>query len=123
MATVRRFLTPQPTKTGITNRSLAGPGTQLMNAYSRKGIPGCSRCYSLANKMDTWGVNGCWAHLQEIIDEIYPRAKRWVAQNKPWIPALFGVMNLDERAIKLRLARDVKAAIRRAAKNAPKSDN
>lgn len=54
-----------------------GPGTELSNAIGAMGMPSCQQCHNLAKKMNAWGVVGCRDHLDEIVDEITPRALAW----------------------------------------------
>lgn len=92
----------------------AGPGWQLLDYYRTQGVPSCQACAVLALQMDQWGIAGCRQHLEQIVSEILPRAKQWVAQNKPWIHKLLPDA-LEDFGIRLKIRADVTAAIDRAA--------
>lgn len=65
-----------------------GPGTELIAAFKKLGVPSCQQCIELAAQMDAWGVGGCRERLEEIVEDIFPRGKEWVANNRPWAHAL-----------------------------------
>ena len=50
-------------------------------------MPACQACYDLAVKMNAWGVAGCRQRMDEIVDDILPRAREWWAQSTPWTSA------------------------------------
>lgn len=66
----------------------SGPGTELVLLLHAAGVPTCQQCIEAAKRMDDWGVTGCRERFDEIVDEIMPRARKWVAENKPWINKL-----------------------------------
>ena len=65
-----------------------GPGAELTTIMKAKGVPSCQHCKNLADQMDRWGTYKCRVNLRLIVDDIMPRAKAWVASNKPWAHAL-----------------------------------
>lgn len=75
------ILTPPPEPLG------EGPGTELVAIFREMGMPACQQCHALARKMNRWGVEGCRANLQAIIDDMLPRAQRWWANSSPWMKA------------------------------------
>jgi hypothetical protein len=95
-----------------------GPGTELLRIYSDAGVPTCEACHDLANKMNRWGVQGCEDRLDEIVDDIVPRAKEWMSQNRPWIHKLLpGIV--EDAGIRIRVSGDIKKAIAAAKTNRP----
>jgi len=94
-------------KITVNNR---GPGTELIKMYEKMGVPSCSQCYELANKMNKWGADECIKRIEEIIEDILPRAKTWVSQNKPWVNT-FLPNALTEKAITYKIRSDVEKAI------------
>ena len=88
-----------------------GPGSKLLELFNSAGVPHCQACINAAAQMDAWGVDGCREHLTEIVEDILPRARDWMAANKPWAHRLlpnaiedaglrFGVRVKVEQAIK-----------------------
>lgn len=67
----------------------AGPGAELSKAMTAKGLPSCQACKDLAKQMDAWGAAECRDRLAEIVGDIMPRARDWVAKEHPWASALF----------------------------------
>lgn len=65
------LMVPQPEPLG------EGPGTELSNDIKSMGMPACQQCHLLARKMNGWGIDGCREHLNEIIEDIEPRALAW----------------------------------------------
>ena len=94
-----------------------GPGSQLLNIYSEAGIPACEACNDLAKKMNQWGIQGCEERIEEIVDDVLPRAKQWMAENKPWIHTLLPNI-VEDVGIKTKITADIKKAIK-LAKNPP----
>ena len=47
-----------------------GPGTELVAILRKLGAPECDRCKEYAQQMNRWGVEGCKALRQEIIDHL-----------------------------------------------------
>jgi len=90
-----------------------GPGSELIRIYEEAGVPSCSECYRLAAKMNAWGVDGCLKRLDKIIEDILPRAKYWVAENKPWVNAILPNA-VKEAAIVIKLRSDILKAIESA---------
>lgn len=60
--------------------------------------------------MDQWGVDGCRERIDLIVADILPRAKAWVAQNRPWIHLLLP-SGIEDAAIRSSLRGDVLTAI------------
>lgn len=103
-----------------------GPGSELLHHYASKEMPDCEDCFTLCRKMNDWGVAGCEARLNEIIEDIFPRAKQWVAESLPLIHA-FTPTAIEDIGIRYGIREDVRAAIARAkatleAKQPPPSD-
>jgi hypothetical protein len=90
-----------------------GPGTELLAIYSSSGVPPCQACYDLAEKMNQWGVGGCREKLDEIVEDIFPRAKEWVKANMPWTHTLLPGL-VEDFGIRRKIRSDVTEAIRRA---------
>jgi hypothetical protein len=58
-------------------RPTAGPGTELKDLLVSYGIitgPTCG-CKVMANQMNAWGVEGCPAHMDEIVNHLKAQAK------------------------------------------------
>lgn len=87
-----------------------GPGTQLLLAYESAGVPHCQACRDLAAKMDEWGTQACRQRLDEIVEDMMPRARAWVAENKPWIRKLLPRV-LEDAGIRRKIRSDVLQAI------------
>lgn len=97
-----------------------GPGTELKKLWSK--VPSCQRCNDLAVKMNRWGPDGCRKRLDEIVQDILPRAKKWLSENKPWVHAILGQLPIvEDSIIASRIRRDVLKAIELAEKNGPPS--
>ena len=54
-----------------------GPGTELHDELTRLGIPACQACKALARKMNEWGVEESRKRIDEIVEDVLPRAKAW----------------------------------------------
>lgn len=65
-----------------------GPGTELKKLLEAEGIPSCSACLETARKMNELGPEKCIESLDELAEEILPRAREWVFQNYKWSKAL-----------------------------------
>lgn len=102
------FENPEPKEPAI------GPGVELKAIFERLEIPACQACHELAARMNGWGVAGCRERLEEIIEDMLPRAKEWVKNNRPWIHAMLpGVV--EDFGIRQRLRGYVTEAIDTAA--------
>lgn len=88
-----------------------GPGEMLMKHYADIGLPHCEACRQLADKMNEWGPKTCEEKLNFIVEDIYPRAKHWVAENKPFIHKLLPD-SLEDAGIRRRIRSDVTDAIK-----------
>ena len=87
-----------------------GPGTELKAILKAKGVPPCQDCDESAQRMNELGVDGCKAQIKELVEEILPRALRWVKANKPWAHALLpGVV--EELEVRRRIKGYIKKAI------------
>ena len=93
-----------------TRKKLYGPGTELLKIYASAGVPHCEACLELAQQMNDWGVVQCRAKLEEIVADILPRAKDWVAQQYPWVSRLLPDL-VEDIGISMRIRSDVKKAI------------
>lgn len=103
-------------------RSVGGPGTELVLIYQKAGVPPCKSCKDLASKMDKIGIEGCEEKIDQIVEEIIPRAKAWVATNRPWVHRLLpGV--IEEAGIRSKVRLDVNKAIENAKKSKQKSEH
>lgn len=102
--------TPTRPKKEPKRRLTGGPGTALINSYAEKGMPHCEACYELALQMDEWGPAGCEERLEFIVSDIFPRAKLWVKENRPWIHLLLPSI-VEDSAIRKRIRSDVQGAI------------
>jgi len=91
-----------------------GPGSKLLEDFSRAGAPHCEECLELAAKMDAWGKQGCEEHLDEIVEEILPRAQEWMEENRPWVRKFLRASLTEGIALKIGVRRKVQAAIRKA---------
>lgn len=54
-----------------------GPGTELLEAFRRMGVPSCQLCRDAADRMNEWGTAGCRERIDEIVEDILPRAEAW----------------------------------------------
>ncbi len=88
-----------------------GPGSRLIKIMEAAGIPHCSECVKLAAKMDRWGKKGCTKRLDKIVDDILPRAREWLTENKPLVHKFLSVVAVEEFALKTAIQRKVQQAI------------
>jgi hypothetical protein len=84
-----------------------GPGSELLSIYAKQGMPPCQDCFNLARKMNIWG-DGCSTRVEEIVEDMFPRAKKWVELNMPWA-SLFPIVG--DPVIRMRLRMDISRAI------------
>jgi hypothetical protein len=87
-----------------------GPGTELIELLKGWKVPPCQQCKDLAARMNVWGVSGCRERIAEIVEDIFPRAKEWLAANKPWAHAMLPEI-VEDAGIRLKLRHDVGKAI------------
>jgi|APGre2960657404_1045060.scaffolds.fasta_scaffold08669_1 hypothetical protein len=87
-----------------------GVGTELLHIYQSSGVPACQACFKLANKMNRWGPSKCLENMSGIVEDIMPRAKAWMAENKPWTHALLpnvfeeiGIRKVVEKHVRLAI--------------------
>jgi hypothetical protein len=64
----------------------------------------------MALQMNQWGTVGCAAKVDEIVADMLPRAKIWVAENRPFIHALLPGL-VEDVGIRWKIRSDVLAAI------------
>lgn len=98
-----------------TQQVKSGPGTELIKIYQEAGVPSCSQCNDLATLMDEWGADKCEENIAFLIDDILPRAKNWIANNKPWVHRLLP-NTVEEIGIRIKVRGDIKEAIERSRK-------
>lgn len=91
-----------------------GPGSKLMEAFAKYDAPHCQACENMAAKMDRWGADGCSKRLDEIVDDILPRAKRFLAEKRPWTHLAASIPVVGEAAVRIGLTRMVVDAIEKA---------
>jgi hypothetical protein len=89
-----------------------GPGSQLIKIMDAAGVPHCRACLDLAAKMDAWGPEGCTERLDEIMDDILPRAREWLTEAKPWAHRLLSVVGAEDAALRLAIRQKVQQAIK-----------
>lgn len=87
-----------------------GPGSELLKIYKAAGVPTCPACLTLASQMNAWGAAKCAEKMEEIIEDILPRAKIWVAENRPFIHALLPGL-IEDAGIRWKIRADIVAAI------------
>ena len=88
----------------------SGPGTELKAIFKSNGVPSCQSCTALANQMDGWGPDECESKIDEIVEDMLPRAKEWVKDNRRFIHKLLPDA-IESSAIKFKLKGYVKQAI------------
>jgi orotate phosphoribosyltransferase len=88
-----------------------GPGSQLLKIFESAGVPHCQECLDLAARMDRWGKRGCRHRLDRIVREILPRARAWIAEERPFVHVLLSASRLEEAALRAALAGKIKRAI------------
>jgi len=74
----RNGVRARPLATGGAKDATTGPGTELKALLAKWGIVetgGCN-CRAMARKMDTWGVDGCEEHMDEILDHMEAEATK-----------------------------------------------
>lgn len=94
----------------VVQKKLYGPGTELMKIYEAAGVPSCDACREMAQQMNNWGARECRNRVDEIVADILPRAKEWVAQKYPWVSRLLPDV-AEDFAISRRIRSDVYKAI------------
>lgn len=87
-----------------------GPGTELKDIMTKAGVPSCQACKDLAYKMDSWGVDECRLRIDEIVEDILPRALKWVEKQYPWANTLFPSI-VKEAELRRRIRKYVKMAL------------
>lgn len=89
---------------------LYGPGSELLKIYEAAGVPHCDACKALAQEMNNWGIGECRERIDEIVADILPRAKFWIAENRPWMAKLIPD-TVEEFGITVKLKQDINRAI------------
>jgi hypothetical protein len=92
------------------NHTRYGAGTELLRMNKEAGFPHCPACEELAEKMNNMGTRWCVENIEFIVEDIFPRAKEWIAENKPWMHSLMpGV--IEDIGIRTKLRVDISKAI------------
>jgi len=87
-----------------------GPGTELKKILQKFGVPPCADCDSLALVMNQWGPGVCRQRVEDLVDDMLPRAVTWMSQEHPWAHRLLkGVV--EKSAIKITLRKYIHQAI------------
>lgn len=92
----KRNIKPRPWQSDapVSQPLVPGPGTELLtiiHELTDGKIPPCQKCTDLARRMNEWGPDGCREHLREIVDDILPRAEKWLtaeAEAGSWLASL-----------------------------------
>lgn len=99
-----------------------GPGSKLMDALKKAGATACDECRALAAKMDQWGAAGCENRLEEIVEDILPRAKAWAREHRPVLSRLLSISGaFEDKLLKSRIRGKVRQAISEAKDKPPPS--
>ena len=88
-----------------------GPGSKLLELFGTAGVPHCQACIDSAAKMDAWGVAGCQERLGEIVEDILPRAREWLTEERPWAHKLLSVTGLEDTALRVAVRQKIQQAI------------
>lgn len=67
------------------SRYIYGAGTELIKAIDLLGAEKCEDCIALAMSMDNWGIAGCRNRIEDIVDDIMPRAVLFAHAKHPWL--------------------------------------
>jgi GT2 family glycosyltransferase len=66
-----------------------GVGEELRTILKKYNVPYCQSCSNLANVMNEYGPEKCLSNIDDIINDILPRAREWVSKEYPWASAMF----------------------------------
>lgn len=88
-----------------------GPGSQLLKQFEAAKVPHCEACLELAGKMDRWGKRGCTHRINEIVEDILPRAKEWVEDNRPLLHGFLSLTKVEDVALLAAIRGKVRKAI------------
>ena len=88
-----------------------GPGSKLLELFDTAGVPHCQACVESAARMDAWGVVGCQERLGEIVEDILPRAREWLTEERPWAHKLLSVTGLEDTALRVAVRQKIQQAI------------
>lgn len=91
-----------------------GPGSKLLALFEGAGVPHCEECLRLAGWMDRWGRRRCLSRLDRIVADILPRARQWLAENRPVLHRLLSITHLEEAALAHQIRIKVRQAIDQA---------
>jgi len=91
-------------------KATAGPGFELLAIMAGRNVPSCQACKDQADKMNEWGVGECRKRISEIVEEIFPRAKDWIAKKNPWVHSLLPEI-VEDIGLRLKLRSIVNEAI------------
>lgn len=85
-----------------------GVGSELLSIFKSdpigKHATSCPACRELARKMNEWGAEGCREHMQEIVEDILPRAKQWTIAAAGGKIKGFDPSGLDKAKLKIAKA-------------------
>lgn len=87
-----------------------GPGTILKAKLAAAGYTSCDKCVVLARRMNAWGA-ACAEHMDQIVDDIFSRAKPAAASKHPWVARLLGAVGAEEAALKTAIRLMVEKAV------------
>lgn len=77
----RRIVTGRRRSKQRTRQPQNGCGSILKERLTEWKIPGCIGCIGTAKKMNRLGPSGCAEKRDELIEEILPRARKWVERD------------------------------------------
>ena len=86
-----------------------GPGSQLLKLW--QDMPHCDACEELAGEMDRWGVAGCRRRFDAIVADILPRAREWMADNRPFFHKVLATIRTEDATLLAAISYYVKRAI------------
>jgi adenine/guanine phosphoribosyltransferase-like PRPP-binding protein len=92
-----------------------------MKLMEAAGVPHCEECIALAGRMDRWGKRGCDAKIETIIADILPRAREWMAGEKPWAHRLLGLVRVEDPILRQAIRQKVRQAIDQSPARRPRS--
>lgn len=108
---VRRVADSAPRRAAKSTRDL--PGTLLSNRLKGWGIEGCMSCSRTAKRMDQLGPDGCESERDALVEEILPRARKWV--RKDGLKSVFakgaGLVGIEDWALRKGIGHQIDWAI------------
>ena len=121
-AAMKSKRTPRPSGRGQARRVVNhadGPGSILSQRLKAWGVAGCSACASTAREMDKMGPEKCLERIDYLVEEIRPRAERWL-RGKRFRSALTSALSIagldkmaTEKAIRLMLEHAIRESQKR----------